>query len=105
MSNTIYGVDLNQEVKPEQVRDAMVECFYSAQKGDPNLISGLMLSREECEAMVKKAFSGGGGDFNNPTKESIMAALQQLKSFAGRFRDPEIIEAHAREVMKLVEML
>lgn len=105
MSECIYGVDPTQEVTPEQVRDAIIECFYLAQQGDSDLTGEVMMDKAECEAMIRKAFSDSGGDFDNPTKEMIVAAMQELIAFTGRFRDPKAIETHVVEMMQLVEKL
>jgi hypothetical protein len=54
---------------------------------------------------VKKAFADSGGDFEKPSKKSIIECLEKLKEFAANFRNPSIIEKHYNEIMKLVSRL
>ena len=113
MSNKmIYGVDLAEEITPVKVRDAIMECFTQAQQG---LIESMkVITKIEYEEakeinvdlIIKNAFDEVGGDFNNPTKESLVKVIMKLKDFAAdAFRDSEIIEKHAGEIMQLINKL
>ena len=104
--NKIYGVDLNSEVTPLMVRDAIVECFYNAHCADSALEDDDSKSvNKYCAELVKGAFTNTGGDFENPTKESIVKVLGQLAEFSKNFRNPEVIKKHYNEIMQLVERL
>ena len=50
-------------------------------------------------------FDEVGGDFDNPTKKSLIEVVNQLKDYSKLFRDQRIIEKHAREIMNLIEKL
>lgn len=101
----IYGIDPNKSLTPLMVRDAIVECFAQAHCAD----AGLDINKEEgrmyCRRTVQKAFKDTGGDFDNPTKESIQAALENLAEFARQFRDQETVQKHYGQIMELVEKL
>jgi len=108
----IYGVDLNEEITPVKVRDAIIECFIQAQQElieSMKVITGV--NSEEAKKMnvdllIENAFEGVGGDFNNPTKESLIKVVMKLKDYAAdAFRNPEIIEKHAGEIMQLINKL
>ncbi len=102
----IYGIDTEKEITPLMVRDAISECFYQFHCADSSLGLGEgEANRGYCGEIVKKAFGESGGDFEKPTKESILEVLSWLKNFAKNFRDPSIIEKHAAEIMKLAEKL
>ncbi len=106
MSNVVYGVDVSQNVGPFQVRDALVECFNQAHCEMVELgESDEKMDREYCKSIVKNAFSEVGGDFENPTKEKIMAVMEHLAKFSETFRKPEIIQKHSKEIMGLVSRL
>jgi hypothetical protein len=106
MTNIIYGVDADSEVTSLMVRDALSQCFYQAHCEDSGLGDGEEeINRNYCRDMVKKVFVDSGGDFEKPTKESILNAMSRLKDFSKSFRDPSIIEAHAAQIMKLVEKI
>lgn len=108
MTNSIYGVDVDGGVTPLMVRDALSLCFYQAHCEDSGLSNAQKdedVNRDYCRDMVKKAFVDSGGDFEKPTKESIIGAMGQLKEFSKSFRDPSIIEAHSREIMGLVDKI
>jgi hypothetical protein len=88
------------------VRDAITECFWNAHCKDTGIEEAEKeANRSYCKSIVEKAFTDSHGDFNNPTKESIIGCLDVLASFAKSFRDPSIIEKHYDEIMLLVSKL
>ncbi len=102
----IYGVNLNSEITPVMVRDAIVECFFKAHCIDSGLGEGDPSSvKKYCSDLIVEAFAKTGGDFNNPTKDSIFNVLGQLAEFSKNFRDPSVIRKHYNEIMRLVERL
>ena len=112
----IYGVDLEEKITPEIVRDAIIECFYQAhqevlkemyvilQEGKVSKESEEM-GRDYIKETIANYFLKVGGDFETPTKEHIMLVLEELREFAKDFRSPEIINKHYGEIMKLVEKM
>ena len=106
MAEKIYGIDLEEELTPLKVRDAIIQCFFEAHCADSDVVeAGQEASQEYCSTIVRKAFDDTGGDFDNPTKESILKVMGQLAEFAKNFRDPKIIEKHYSQIMSLVEKL
>ncbi|MBU1164194.1 hypothetical protein KKA15_01355 [Patescibacteria group bacterium] len=101
----IYGVDSEKKVTPLMVRDAMLECFYQAHCEDSSISGDEKVNKDYCVQLVKKAFDDAEANFEKPTKQDIMKAIGKLQEFSKNFRDPEIIEKHATEIMKLVEKL
>jgi hypothetical protein len=115
MSKCIYGVDTKQSVTAVHVRDAIVKCFMQAHESvlEDMKEYGEFKSKKEFEDMkhinikvlVETFFREAGGDFKNPTKESIIKVIGKLKEYAKNFRKPVIVEKHAREIMVLVSKL
>ena len=106
MTEEIYGVNLQGQITPLMVRDAVVECFRQAHCLDSGIGSDdKTINQEYCREIVKKAFDDAGADFDSPTKETILKALEGLKEFAKNFRNPSIIEKHYGEIMQLVNKL
>lgn len=106
MTDLIYGVDIGQNVSPAQVRDALVECFNQAHCEMVELgENDEVVNKEYCKSVVKNAFSEVGGDFENPTKEKLIAVMGHLAKFSETFRKPEIIQKHSEEIMSLVNKL
>ena len=107
MGQKIYGVDLEELITPVMVRDAMVRCFYEAHcaQAGLGLKKEVFVDKSYCQEIVRKAFSDAGEDFDKPSKESILKALNNLKTFSASFREPNIIEKHYNEIMRLVERL
>ncbi|MFA4942765.1 MAG: hypothetical protein WC564_03970 [Patescibacteria group bacterium] len=102
----IYGVNLDVPITPLMVRDAIVECFYQAHCADSGLGSDDPESvKTYCRDLVIEAFSKTGGDYENPTKDSVLKVLNQLVEFSKNFRNPEIIKDHYDNIMKLVSHL
>ena len=100
-----YGIDDSKTPTPLMVRDAIVECFFKAHCEASSLSDDESINRAYCQENVKKAFASTGGDFDKPTKESIMKAMEGLAEFAKGFRNQTVIKKHYGEIMKLVEKL
>lgn len=110
----IYGVNLNKEFGPKDVRDAIVDCFHNFHRRevvksfgacnveDKNLESGI---KDNTKEFVRKAFDATGGDFENPDKNSIMKAMDRLKDFSFKFRKKGLVEENYNTIMQLVNKL
>ncbi len=111
----IYGVDTSKPITPRDVRDAIVECFFLAHKETLEDMGDYAedLSPEDLEKAkrdyikisIRKFFQEVQGDYDNPTKDSILKVLEKLKTFAAHFRKPEVIEKHYNEIIRLVNNL
>lgn len=112
----IYGVDTGKPVTPVDVRDAVVECFTQAHKDvlekQMSALTGVMAPEEvekikklSIRKMIRDYFGEVGGDFEKPTKKSIIAVCDKLADFAKQYRSPEIIKEHYGEIMELVNKL
>jgi hypothetical protein len=112
---SIYGINLNENITPIMVRDAIVECYYQA---DIEVLNKLFYEsdydseedekktkREHVEIMLKKMFNDINGDYNNPTKESLLNVIDKCKDFAKCFRDEEIIKKHYNEILELINRI
>jgi hypothetical protein len=106
MSDKYYGIDVNSKVTPLMVRDAITDCFWNAHCKDTGIEeSEKVANRSYCKSIVEKAFVETGGDYNNPTKESIQKCLGYLADFSKGFRDPTLITKHYNNIMVLVGKL
>jgi hypothetical protein len=106
MDTKIFGIDLNSKITPLMVRDAIVECFWVAHCKDTGIEEDeKVANRSYCKNIVEKAFFETGGDYNNPTKDSIKSSIKHLADFSKSFRDPSLIEKHYAEIMTLVEKI
>lgn len=106
MTEKIYGIDINGKITPLMVRDAISECFWQAHCADSEIaMDDKKISHEYCQSIVRKSFEETGGDFDHPTKESIMKCLENLAEFSKNFRDPSIIQKHQEQIMKLANKL
>jgi len=112
----IYGVDTDKPITPEQVRDAIVECFTLAHKkilekdigqfvDDMTVQEKKKIEEINVQLMIKSYFDEVGGDYANPTKNSIIGVCNRLAEFSKNFRNPEIIKKHYGEIMQLVDKL
>ncbi|MBI5457138.1 hypothetical protein HY971_00210 [Candidatus Kaiserbacteria bacterium] len=58
------------------VRDAIIECFLNAHRDHLGLTGGYeQAERDYCTKIVEQSFKETKGDFHNPTRESVLAAL------------------------------
>ncbi len=106
MGKIIYGVDSDGKITVSDVLGALEECFYQAHCAATELgLENKDSARQYCEMMVKKAFSETNGDVDNPTKESLVAAMNKLAQLSENFRTNEEIQQHYKEIMELVEKI
>jgi hypothetical protein len=113
--DSIYGVKLDEDITPIMVRDAIIECFYRAHGEEIEKFKDQLRSRSTKEFdkfkresilnIIKSKFDETGGDFDHPTKEILIKVVIELKNFTRLFRDQEIIEKHANEIMTLINKL
>jgi hypothetical protein len=112
----IYGVDTTKPYGPVEVRDAIIECFTKAHSqimekdmaesvGDMKPKDLEEMKNLNVQLMIKNYFTEVGGDFENPTKESIIAVCDKLAEFSRNFRVEGIIKKHYNEIMALIEKL
>ncbi len=110
----IYGIDPNDHIKPEQVKEAMIRCFVQAhgpvlekQLAKENL-SGKELEKRkrlEVEIFLRKLFEEEMGSFETPTKESLKRVILRLRNYSKQFRDQKTIDNHTQEILDLLEKL
>ncbi|MBA4372027.1 MAG: hypothetical protein C0402_04110 [Thermodesulfovibrio sp.] len=100
-------------LNPVKARDLIVKCFFEAQKetfarikqdmggstSDKDLMNNVLAS-------IKMVFREVGSDFESPTKEGIMKAVETLAKKAGSWgTPPDIIEFHKGQIMKVLGYL
>ena len=111
----IYGISLDDEITPIKVRDAIIQCFC---KADNEIMDQLFQStdfksaeegeqkkRNHVKILVKKMFQEVNGDFDNPTKESLIGVIDKCADYAGPVRDEETIHNNYDAIMSLIERL
>jgi len=110
--NFIYGVDISRKITPIQVRDAIIRCFSLAQEElkkfakekidiKPDLIGETYIN-----SLIINAFNEVNGDFNNPTKVTIVKVINRLKNICtDAFLDSVIIEKHTNKIQQLIDKL
>lgn len=115
MGNVLYGVDLDGEITPIMVRDAIIVCFKEAHKEILDLMDEYVSweSEEErdrfrdleIELLIKNAFKDANGNYDNPTKEDLINVINHLAELASKFRGPEIIRKHYAEIKQMIDKL
>jgi hypothetical protein len=100
----IYGADTDKPLTTLIVRDAIIECFSKAHIKDVEKygIQDPVTAQNYCKEKVREAFLKNGGDFNDPTKDSLLNAVANLAAFSAIFRDSSVIEEHKNEIMQLI---
>lgn len=106
MTQQIYGVDSDQPLTPLMVRDAIVKCFTEAHCLKSEIApTDKEISEKYCREIVRKVFADSGGNFDQPTKDDIIGAMNGLARFSENFRDMATIGKHYQEIMVLVDKL
>lgn len=102
-----------ENLTPLGARDIVVRCFYNAQRETFERAAqriGAKPSDEELrktvEGAVRLAFRAAKADFENPTRASLMEAVQSLASKAAAMgTPPDIIEHHRTQLGKVFAAL
>jgi hypothetical protein len=101
------------DLDPAKARDLIIRCFYEAQKetfARSKESLGLRAEEEQLQASVlsaiKRAFRETGGDFDSPTRQSLLKIIEVLgrKSLAWG-TPPDIIEYHRSQIMRVIAEL
>lgn len=87
---------------PVKARDLVVRCFFNAQHETFERAAAVMGKapeesemRKMVEGAVRLAFRSAGGDFEAPSRETLLAAVEKLASKAAAMGTPnDIIEHH-----------
>ena len=97
------------------VRDAIIICFYKAHSKDLEKMKKQINFKDEkdfekfkkdnIKSLIKLKFEEVGGDFYNPSKDSLIKVVKKLKDYSKLFRDQHIIEQHANDIMLLIDKL
>ena len=101
----------NENITPVVVRDKIIDCFYEAHgKLIEQRLSVSDESKEEFTkgsiiSIFKDQFEKTGGDFDNPTKESLFYAIINLAEFSKNFRDIDMIVNHFISMLNLINKL
>ena len=108
----IYGVVIDSKPTPEQIRDAMLECFREAHREamERDFKMGKLSSRKDfkkyeqsyTEFILRQMFEQAGGSFDHPTKKTLKKVVSLLSDFSVHFRSREIVEKHKKEFEKLL---
>ncbi len=103
----------DEKVTPSFVRDELLKCFQSAnhefmtamnQKPTPSDSE----IQQQIKQFVSGAFQSCGSSIENPTKEGIIAAIEECKKSAQKMmgeNGASIINHHYEEMMKILRKL
>ena len=99
------------KVTPQLVRNELLNCFESANREFSKVLNQPVTDaalKEQVKNFVQTVFSNCGVNFDNPTKQGIITAIEQCKAQAERMmgqQGTQIIQHHYEEMMKLVDRL
>ena len=109
----IYSIDLSKKITPIMVRDAIIDCFTTAQA---DIVDAMMLNTSSfsedkikkisIDFVIKSAFKNAHVDFYNPTKNDLIMVIAELKSYAKQaLGNKNIIDKHTDEIYMLIDKL
>ena len=112
MTYTIYGVDVDKPVTPQQAKEALVKCLEEAHEETKQLLTEdkakaelELLEKTNARYIIQDTFSRVGGDYDAPTKESLLAVVNYIKDFLCYCRAPEVMERHYNQMRLILERL
>ena len=104
---------LRQGLSPVKVRDLIVECFYTTQKGMFRALkkrAGIPATEKDVfnriMVVVKIAFTEVGDDFDNPTKEKLPDVVRFLEKLSRSWGTPkDIVENYTAQLLEIISLL
>ncbi len=110
MSDEHFGIDPQKETyTAEEVRDAIIACFERTHGEVIKESFGDLQGEEAVHGAVvqimKKAFSEVEGNFEKPTKESLLQVMDYLREFSKQFRDIAIIEDNYQKIHACIDKI
>jgi len=109
---TVAESDLD-EMTPVKARDLVIDCFFHAQKETFHAIKEKLNKEssdeeilESVRSIIKMTFDETGGDFENPTKQQLMAVIMNIAEKSKAWGTPEdIINHHKEQIEKIISLL
>jgi hypothetical protein len=111
----IFGVNPNERLTTDMVRDAIIKCIYEADKEvlDDLFPSSDFDSKDDeeqkkyrhVEIFIEKMFKDVKGDYHYPTKESLIKVIDRCAEYASSLRDKETIDKNYNQIMILINKL
>jgi len=108
-----FNAEEKKSLAPVKVRDLMVDCFYASQgpmfiKAKQNL--KIVFTEEDIRqraiSVVQTAFRKTAGDFQKPTKDSLLKVLDSLADAAASWGTPkDVIEHNVIEMSKAISLI
>ena len=99
------------DMKPIKARDLIVKCFYEAQK-ETIAAAGKKIGQAQNDLQntvtgaVRLAFREAAADFDQPTKASLIAAVQILARKSKQWgTPPDIVEHHKAQIERVLQSL
>lgn len=99
------------QITPILVRNELLRCFESANREFMRLLAQPITDqalRTQVQQFVNGVFQKCGVNYDNPTRQGILTAINECKQNAEAMMGPQgsdIIQHHYQEMMKLVEKL
>jgi len=97
----LFGVDTDRSVTPKEALAALIVCYTDARCADAGLLTGES-AKKYCTKLVRQAFTDTQGDFDNPTKQSIIKAIELLSQNATGLHNQEIVRKHKDMMMQII---
>lgn len=102
-----------EDLNPAKAKELIINCFYEAQKETfARSKESLGMRADDTEvrtsvlSAVRLTFREAGGDFNNPTRESLIRVVEVLGRKSMAWGTPgDIIEYHREQIMKVIRGL
>ncbi len=101
------------DMTPIRARDLVVKCFYETQK-ESIAAAGKKIGQAQNDAelrsavigTVRLAFRESLGDFDQPTKDSLTAAVQILARKSQQWGTPSnIVQRHKAQIERILKIL
>ncbi len=102
-----------KDLTPQKARDLIIKCFFEAQKetfkrakqkfGKPADTTDIL---QRITSVVKLTFQQINGDFNQPTKKTLLKVIERLAAMSSSWGTPEdIIEHHKKQIERVLNEL
>ncbi|MFA5358164.1 MAG: hypothetical protein WC308_04600 [archaeon] len=111
----VYGIDTENSVTPLMVRNAIEAFMLGAHAETLEGMKGFQkfdsdeafeeFKKQYVSVFIRGLFASTGGNYNLPTKESLIRVVEALKVYAADLRNKEFIEKNVALAMEMINLI
>ncbi|MCD6523285.1 MAG: hypothetical protein J7K68_06125 [Candidatus Diapherotrites archaeon] len=102
MKKDWYQKALEKPITPENLRDALIECYMSVHHC---AFKKQVVPKEAIILQIKNVFRTVGADFDHPTKKDLENVVEEMRHTLCAIIDGKDVETHYKQMKDLIKRL